>query len=169
MHSTSRMPTFFSARVCSLLFFLFFLSLQLPLQSRKKPTVTFPYRPNRILISTTLCVLSTLCSVTSGLSKVLVVSVDPVKALPSPAKASSSNFFWSRFVLGFGFHPTGDHCLETSFLFSLQQSPFSMAVSQRPLLYPSAAKNHRRTLCNSPPSSRQRKIDFTCLHSPQGS
>ena len=86
--------------------------------------MTFPYRPNRILSSTILSVLSTLCSVTSGLSKVLVLSVDPVKALPSPAKASSSNFFLSRFVLGFGFHPTGDHCLETSFLLSLQHTFF---------------------------------------------
>ena len=131
--------------------------------------MTFPYRPNRILISTTLCVLSTLCSVTSGLSKVLVVSVNPVKALPSPAKASSSNFFVSRFVLGFGFHPTGDHCLETSFLLSLQQSPFSMAVSLSPFPHHPAAKNHRSTCCsicyNSPPSSWQGRILFV-THSP---
>ena len=91
-------------------------------------------------------------------------SIDGVDR-PSEGVVQSSCFSQSR---GFPFPLTSDHCLETSFLLSLQQSPFSMAVSQRLLHYPPAAKNHRSTLCNSPPSSWQGKLDFTHLQSPQG-
>lgn len=95
-------------------------------------------------------------------------------AQPSEGVVQPSNFFWSCFVLGFGFHPTGDHCLETSFLLSLQQSPFSMAVSLSPWPRHPAAKNHRSTCCsicyNSPPSSRQGRILFvTHSRCPRGS
>ena len=110
----------------------------------------------------------------SALSTVASVRVGCVcRPSEGVAQPSDEQLLLVPFCLGFGFHPTGNHCLETPLQIPLQQSPFSMVVLLSPCQHP-AAKNHSTTCCsicyNSPPSLREGRITFiTHFHHPLGS